>query len=74
MIVTYGCSASSRRWRLPSTSRLIFGVLSLLDATLTLPGIAGVVLTVGIAVDFNVLIYERIREEVRAGRSVLMSP
>src|ERR1700754_4833205 len=41
---------------------MIFGVLSLLNATLTLPGIAGVVLTVGIAVDSNVLIYERIRE------------
>ena len=48
---------------------MIFGVLSLLNATLTLPGIAGVVLTVGIAVDSNVLIYERIREEVRAGRT-----
>src|ERR1700712_4087191 len=42
---------------------MIFGVLSLLNATLTLPGIAGIVLTVGIAVDSNVLIYERIREE-----------
>jgi preprotein translocase subunit SecD len=41
----------------------------MLNATLTLPGIAGVVLTVGIAVDSNVLIYERIREELRAGRS-----
>jgi len=48
---------------------MIFGILSLLNATLTLPGIAGVVLTVGIAVDSNVLIYERIREELRAGRS-----
>jgi preprotein translocase subunit SecD len=48
---------------------MIFGVLSLLNATLTLPGIAGVVLTVGIAVDSNVLIYERIREEVRNGRT-----
>jgi preprotein translocase subunit SecD len=48
---------------------MIFGILSLLNATLTLPGIAGIVLTVGIAVDSNVLIYERIREEVRAGRT-----
>jgi preprotein translocase subunit SecD len=48
---------------------MIFGVLSLLNATLTLPGIAGIVLTIGIAVDSNVLIYERIREEVRNGRS-----
>ncbi len=46
---------------------MIFGVLSLLGATLTLPGIAGIVLTVGMAVDSNVLIYERIREEVRGG-------
>ena len=43
---------------------MIFGLLSLLDATLTLPGIAGIVLTIGIAVDSNVLIYERIREEL----------
>jgi preprotein translocase subunit SecD len=48
---------------------MIFGVLSLLNATLTLPGIAGIVLTVGIAVDSNVLIYERIREEIRGGRT-----
>jgi preprotein translocase subunit SecD len=48
---------------------MILGILSLLTATLTLPGIAGIVLTVGIAVDSNVLIYERIREEVRHGRS-----
>jgi preprotein translocase subunit SecD len=52
---------------------MIFGILSLLNATLTLPGIAGVVLTVGIAVDSNVLIYERIREEVRAGRTAIMA-
>ncbi|KPF90334.1 preprotein translocase subunit SecD [Rhodopseudomonas sp. AAP120] len=50
---------------------MIFGVLSLLNATLTLPGIAGIVLTVGIAVDSNVLIYERIREELRAGRNAI---
>jgi preprotein translocase subunit SecD len=48
---------------------MIFGLLSLLNATLTLPGIAGIVLTVGIAVDSNVLIYERIREELRHGRT-----
>ncbi|MEX0386505.1 protein translocase subunit SecD [Spiribacter onubensis] len=48
---------------------LIVAVLSLLQATLTLPGIAGIVLTVGMAVDANVLIYERIREELRAGSS-----
>jgi len=48
---------------------MIVAVLSLLQATLTLPGIAGVVLTVGMAVDANVLIYERIKEEIRAGTS-----
>jgi len=48
---------------------LIFGLLSLFQATLTLPGIAAIVLTIGMAVDANVLIYERVREEVRNGRS-----
>jgi preprotein translocase subunit SecD len=48
---------------------LIVAVLSLLQATLTLPGIAGIVLTVGMAVDANVLIFERIREELRIGNS-----
>lgn len=48
---------------------LIFAILSTLQATLTLPGIAGIVLTIGMAVDANVLIFERIREELRAGRS-----
>ena len=48
---------------------LIVSVLSLLQATLTLPGIAGIVLTVGMAVDANVLIFERIREEIRNGNT-----
>jgi len=48
---------------------IIVAVLSMLQATLTLPGIAGIVLTVGMAVDANVLIYERIREEIRNGNS-----
>ena len=48
---------------------LIVSVLSMLQATLTLPGIAGIVLTVGMAVDANVLIFERIREEIRNGNS-----
>ncbi len=47
---------------------LIFGLLSLIGATLTLPGIAGIVLTVGMAVDANVLVFERIREELRTAR------
>ena len=48
---------------------MIVAILSLLQATLTLPGIAGIVLTVGMAVDANVLIFERIREELRNGNS-----
>ena len=48
---------------------MMFGLLSLINATLTLPGIAGIVLTVGMAVDSNVLIFEHIREEVRSGRT-----
>ncbi|HEX6143703.1 MAG TPA: protein translocase subunit SecD [Geminicoccaceae bacterium] len=50
---------------------LMVAILSVLQATLTLPGIAGIVLTVGMAVDANVLIFERIREEVRIGKSPL---
>src|ERR1700676_575573 len=50
---------------------LMLGALSVLGATLTLPGIAGIALTMGMAVDANVLIYERIREEVRGGRTML---
>ncbi len=46
---------------------LIFGIMALIDGTFTLPGLAGVVLTMGMAVDANVLIYERIREEINAG-------
>lgn len=49
---------------------LVLGVLSMMRATLTLPGIAGIILTIGMAVDANVLIYERIREEIRAGKSL----
>ncbi|WP_299657190.1 protein translocase subunit SecD [uncultured Tateyamaria sp.] len=47
---------------------LIFGLLSMIGATLTLPGIAGIVLTVGMAVDANVLVFERIREELKSSR------
>ena len=52
---------------------LVLGIMSLLGATMTLPGIAGVVLTIGMAVDANVLIYERIREELRAGKTPIMA-
>jgi preprotein translocase subunit SecD len=48
---------------------LIFGALAYFGAALTLPGIAGIVLTIGMAVDANVLVFERIKEELRAGRT-----
>jgi len=69
MIATYGLFGVFANIAVAINVAMIFGVLSLLNATLTLPGIAGIVLTVGIAVDSNVLIYERIREEVRGGRT-----
>jgi len=50
---------------------LLVSLLSMLGATLTMPGIAGIVLTIGMAVDANVLIFERIREEIRVGKSPL---
>jgi preprotein translocase subunit SecD len=71
MLVTYGLFGLFANIAVTINVAMIFGVLSLLNATLTLPGIAGIVLTVGIAVDSNVLIYERIREEVRAGRTAI---
>jgi preprotein translocase subunit SecD len=73
MLVTYGLFGVFANLAVAVNVAMIFGVLSLLNATLTLPGIAGIVLTVGIAVDSNVLIYERIREEVRHGRSPIMA-
>jgi preprotein translocase subunit SecD len=69
MLVTYGLFGLFANIAVAINVAMIFGILSMLNATLTLPGIAGIVLTVGIAVDSNVLIYERIREEVRAGRT-----
>jgi preprotein translocase subunit SecD len=69
MLVTYGLFGLFANIAVAVNVAMIFGLLSLLNATLTLPGIAGIVLTVGIAVDSNVLIYERIREEVRHGRT-----
>ena len=69
MLATYGLFGLFANIAVAINVAMIFGVLSMLGATLTLPGIAGVVLTVGIAVDSNVLIYERIREEVRGGRT-----
>ena len=50
---------------------MLIGVLTILEATLTLPGIAGIILTVGMAVDANVLIFERIREELKTEKSII---
>ncbi len=51
----------------------LFGVLASFGAVLTLPGIAGIVLTLGMAVDANVIIYERIKEEIRAGKGIRLA-
>lgn len=69
MVVTYGRFGLMADVALLMNIVLILGALSALGATLTLPGIAGIVLTVGMAVDANVLVFERIREETRNGRS-----
>ncbi len=69
MIVGYGRFGVMADIALVFNVFLILAALSVLQATLTLPGIAGIVLTIGMAVDANVLIFERIREEVRNGRT-----
>jgi len=71
MIFSYGLFGVFADIGLIINMILLIGGLSGIGATLTLPGIAGIVLTMGMAVDANVLIYERMREEVRNGRSVL---
>jgi len=69
MLIAYGLFGIFANIALLANIGMILGVLSALQATLTLPGIAGIVLTVGMAVDANVLIFERIREELRAGKT-----
>jgi preprotein translocase subunit SecD len=69
MIVSYGLFGFFANVALVMNIVLVVGAMSLLQATLTLPGIAGIVLTMGMAVDTNVLIYERMREEVRLGKT-----
>jgi len=71
MIVCYGILGLFANIALIANNFLMIGILSALGATLTLPGIAGIVLTMGMAVDANVLIYERMREEAKAGRSTI---
>ncbi len=68
MVLSYGLFGIFANVALLINVGLIFGLLSLVGATLTLPGIAGIVLTIGMAVDANVLVFERIREEIRAGK------
>ncbi|MFA7429815.1 MAG: protein translocase subunit SecD [Rhodospirillaceae bacterium] len=70
MVLTYGRFGVYANIALALNLCMLLGFLSFFGATLTLPGIAGIVLTVGMAVDANVLIFERIREEVRNGRTV----
>ena len=69
MVVAYGTFGIAADVALVLNMFLIVGALSALGATLTLPGIAGIVLTIGMAVDANVLVFERIREEVRTGKT-----
>ncbi len=69
MILAYGLFGLMADLALVVNMILIAGALSVLQATLTLPGIAGIVLTIGMAVDANVLIFEYIREEIRSGRT-----
>jgi preprotein translocase subunit SecD len=69
MIAAYGLFGVFAVFALAVNMALIFAALSLIGATLTLPGIAGIILVIGMAVDANVLIFERIREEIRSGKS-----
>ena len=73
MVLAYGWLGIIANVALVANVAMIVALLSILGATLTLPGIAGIVLTIGMAVDSNVLIYERIREERRNGRSVIQA-
>lgn len=73
MVLSYGLFGVFSSISLLVNVVLLLGALSLLGATLTLPGIAGIVLTIGMAVDANVLIFERIREELRSGKGVARS-
>ena len=71
ILVTYGLFGVFANVALLINLSLIVGALSMLQATLTLPGIAGIVLTIGMAVDANVLIFERIKEELRNGKNTV---
>jgi preprotein translocase subunit SecD len=73
MIVYYRLSGVVANFALVLNLICLMGALSALTATLTLPGIAGIVLTIGMGVDSNVLIFERIREELRSGKAVRLA-
>ena len=71
MLITYGVFGIFANIALCCNIIFIIALLSMIQATLTLPGIAGIVLTMGMAVDANVLIFERIKEEFNAGRKIV---
>ncbi len=73
LLATYGLFGVFANIALVFNFVLLIAAMSMLQATLTLPGIAGMVLTLGMAVDANVLIHERIREEIRNGRGPVMA-
>jgi len=68
MIASYGLFGTFASIALIFNVAMIFGLLSVIGGTLTLPGIAGIVLTIGMAVDANVLVFERIREELKTAK------
>ncbi len=73
MIVYYNRAGFVANFALITNMFFLFGVLASLGAVLTLPGMAGIVLTLGMAVDANVIIYERIKEEIRAGKGLRLA-
>jgi preprotein translocase subunit SecD len=70
MIVYYKHAGGNSVWCLIGNLILLLGFMGAVRATLTLPGIAGIILTMGMAVDSNILIFERIREELRNGKTI----
>ena len=73
MLIYYRFSGAVADLALIINIVLVLGILAAFRATLTLPGIAGILLTVGVAVDANILIFERIREELRTGKTIRLS-
>jgi len=71
MLIYYRLSGIVANIALATNFVIILGIMSQFEATLTLPGIAGIILTIGMSVDANVLIFERVREEIRQGRTPL---